>query len=296
MASNGALEKGGGSVAPRGRPLVPSGPCVNHMMGNGAAQYAMSFETTNERTNERTTRQTTTREGDDDARRRRASARTSNAIVMSRVDGGDGGEEATASLERSVRALTRALGLDPEHRFTESLASASTAMLGKMISKYDVTKVAVTQSRRTLSERSGDPEAFARECERLKALRVEELDRYLAVMAKIASDDELVFAVSESGARAAEAEQELVEVDGEADRPRLVGERAQHPLADPVRGVRGEAVAALGPEAPDRLEQAQRALLHQILHRQRAAGDGVRGEVRPDDGDDEAHCARSGEG
>ena len=176
---------------------------MNHVMGTGAAQYAMSFET-NERTNERTNDST-----DDDARRRRrASARTSNAIVMSRVDGGDGGEEATASLERSVRALTRALGLDPEHRFTESLASASTAMLGKMISKYDVTKVAVTQSRRTLSERSEDPEAFARECERLKALRVEELDRYLAVMAKIASDDELVFAVSESGARAAEAEVE----------------------------------------------------------------------------------------
>jgi len=59
MASNGALEKGGGSVAPRGRPLVPSGPCVSHMMGNGAAQYAMSFETTNERTNDST---------DDDAR------------------------------------------------------------------------------------------------------------------------------------------------------------------------------------------------------------------------------------
>ena len=43
---------------------------------------------------------------------------------------------------------------------------------------------------------------------RLRALRVEELDRYLAVMAKIASDEELAFAVSEAGARAAEAEME----------------------------------------------------------------------------------------
>ncbi len=124
-------------------------------------------------------------------------------------EGADDDARTRETLERAVRALTEALGLDATHRFTESLAQASTAMLGKMISKYDVTKVAIAQSRRVLSERSGArAEAFAAECDRLRALRVEELDRYLAVMAKIASDEELAFAVSEAGARAAEAEME----------------------------------------------------------------------------------------
>ena len=107
-------------------------------------------------------------------------------------EGADDDARTRETLERAVRALTEALGLDATHRFTESLAQASTAMLGKMISKYDVTKVAIAQSRRVLSERSGArAEAFAAECDRLRALRVEELDRYLAVMAKIASDEEL---------------------------------------------------------------------------------------------------------
>jgi gamma-tubulin complex component 2 len=135
-----------------------------------------------------------------------------------RIGGGGGGDapmdatnastsrDVAAGLKQSVDALTRALGLDPEHRFTESLAAASTTMLGKMLSTYDVTKVAITQARRVLSERAEDPEAFAKEYEALKQLRVEELDRYLAVVAKIASDEDLAFAVSEAGARVAAAE------------------------------------------------------------------------------------------
>lgn len=153
-------------------------------------------------------------------------------------DDGDAGEDDVnnamedARLRASVRALTRALGLDPEHRFTESLASASTAMLGKMVSKYDVTKVAIAQARRTLSERAEDPEAFAREYDALKELRVEELDRYLAVVAKIASDEELAFAVSEAGARVADAEAEA----------RRVGAAPTSASAD---GVGGESVGAV---------------------------------------------------
>ena len=42
------------------------------------------------------------------------------------------------------------------------LATASVAMLGKMISPYDVTKVATTQTQRTLTERAPDPAAFRR--------------------------------------------------------------------------------------------------------------------------------------
>lgn len=127
------------------------------------------------------------------------------ASSSSAASAGDAAGDRDA-LERSVRALTRALGLDPEHRFAESLISASTAMLEKMVSKYDVTKVAQAQARRTLSARSRDPEAFAKACDGLRARGVEELDRYLAVLAKIAGDEELAFVVSEAGGRAAEAE------------------------------------------------------------------------------------------
>ena len=118
-------------------------------------------------------------------------------------------EMSSASEDRvraSVDALTAALGLDVRHRLTQTLASASTTMLGKMISRYDVTKVAVTQTRRVLSERADDAEAFGRAYDALKTLRVEELDRYLAVVAKIAMDEELAFAVSEAGGRVAAAE------------------------------------------------------------------------------------------
>ena len=161
---------------------------------------------------------------------------------MTRADA-DGDARAREALERSVRALTRAFGLDPEHRFAESLASASTAMLEKMVSKYDVTKVAMAQARRTLSERSEDPEAFAEAVERARALRVEELDRYLAVMAKIASDEELAFAVSEAGGRAAAAEVEA----GRLGASRETAER-ESPSATSSPGGLGtpERYAALG--------------------------------------------------
>ena len=46
-------------------------------------------------------------------------------------EGADDDARTRETLERAVRALTEALGLDATHRFTESLAQASTAMLGR---------------------------------------------------------------------------------------------------------------------------------------------------------------------
>ena len=69
-------------------------------------------------------------------------------------------------------------------------------MLSKMISPYDVTKVAQQQSQRLLTERAPDPEAFAAQYSRLKALDVREVDKYLAVVAKIVADEDLLAAVT----------------------------------------------------------------------------------------------------
>ena len=57
-------------------------------------------------------------------------------------------------------------------------------------------------------------------------------------------------------------------MDGHADRPRLVGERARDRLADPPGRVRRELVAAPPVELLDRADQAERALLDQVEERQ----------------------------
>src|SRR5205085_4347358 len=60
----------------------------------------------------------------------------------------------------------------------------------------------------------------------------------------------------------------LDDVDGHADRPRLVGERARDGLTDPPGRVRGELVAAAPVELLDGADQAERALLDQVEERQ----------------------------
>ena len=69
-------------------------------------------------------------------------------------------------------------------------------MLSKMTSPYDVTKVAVQQTQKTLTENAPDKRAFASEYARLKAMNVRELDKYLNVVAKIVQDPDLLAAVS----------------------------------------------------------------------------------------------------
>ena len=61
--------------------------------------------------------------------------------------------ELTERLRSLVGRLVVDLGIG-EGRGAEGLATASVAMLGKMISPYDVTKVATTQTQRTLTERA----------------------------------------------------------------------------------------------------------------------------------------------
>jgi len=100
-----------------------------------------------------------------------------------------------AQLASLVARLTTELGVGGG-RSAEGLATASVAMLSKMISPYDVTKVSVQQSHKTLSATAPDPEAFAAHYARLKAMHVREVDKYLAVVAKIASDPDLLAAVT----------------------------------------------------------------------------------------------------
>ena len=100
-----------------------------------------------------------------------------------------------AKLTSLVSRLTAELGVGGG-RSAEGLATASVAMLSKMISPYDVTKVSVQQSQKALAASAPDPEAFAAHYARLKAMRVREVDKYLAVVAKIAGDPDLLAAVT----------------------------------------------------------------------------------------------------
>lgn len=103
--------------------------------------------------------------------------------------------ELTERLRSLVGRLVVDLGIG-EGRGAEGLATASVAMLGKMISPYDVTKVATTQTQRTLTERTPDPEAFKRAYESLKGTGAGEVDKFLAVVAKIAADPHVLAAVT----------------------------------------------------------------------------------------------------
>ena len=60
----------------------------------------------------------------------------------------------------------------------------------------------------------------------------------------------------------------LDDVHGHADRPRLVGQRPGHSLADPPRGVGRKLVAAAPVELLDGADQAERPLLDQVEERQ----------------------------
>src|SRR5207237_1674171 len=60
----------------------------------------------------------------------------------------------------------------------------------------------------------------------------------------------------------------LDDVDGDADRARLVGQRTGDRLADPPRGVRGELETLAVVELLGRADEAQRALLDEVAARQ----------------------------
>lgn len=109
-----------------------------------------------------------------------------------------------AKLASLVSRLTAELGVGGG-RSAEGLATASVAMLSKMISPYDVTKVSVQQSQKALAASAPDPEAFAAHYARLKAMRVREVDKYLAVVAKIAGDPDLLAAVTAPRVSASDA-------------------------------------------------------------------------------------------
>mmetsp|Transcript_5868 Transcript_5868/g.14889 ORF Transcript_5868/g.14889 Transcript_5868/m.14889 type:complete len:459 (+) Transcript_5868:507-1883(+) len=76
----------------------------------------------------------------------------------------------------------------------------------------------------------------------------------------------------EHRARLLEAHEEVVDVHGQPDRPRLAGERARDALPYPVGGVRGEAELPLRVEQIGRADQAEVALLDEVLHQDALVG------------------------
>ena len=103
--------------------------------------------------------------------------------------------ELTEKLKALVQRLTTALGIG-HGRSAEGLAAASVAMLSKMISPYDVTKVATQQTQRALNEHAPDKEAFTAKYLALKEANVREVDKYLTVVAKIVGDKDVLATVS----------------------------------------------------------------------------------------------------
>ena len=67
--------------------------------------------------------------------------------------------ETQAELLRLVKRLNRALGLPPG-RATDGVATASAQMLSKMVSRYEVTRVSVQQTQRTIEQKSKDYDTF----------------------------------------------------------------------------------------------------------------------------------------
>ena len=67
--------------------------------------------------------------------------------------------------------------------------------------------------------------------------------------------------------------------EGQPDGPCLIRDSTLHRSPNPPRCIGGEAMAAFGAKTANRLEQAERALLDEVLHRQRATCDRVGSEV-----------------
>lgn len=100
-----------------------------------------------------------------------------------------------------VKRLNRALGLPPG-RATDGVATASAQMLSKMVSRYEVTRVSIQQTQRTIEQHSKDYQTFRDAYADLKDdLRqggegqgsgsAGHLDRYLTVVARILADGDL---------------------------------------------------------------------------------------------------------
>ena len=99
-----------------------------------------------------------------------------------------------------IKRLNRALGLPPG-RATDGVATASAQMLSKMVSRYEVTRVSIQQTQRTIEQNADDYRSFH---DRYTSLKEEmeqpdpsdpsgpgssgHLDRYLTVVARVLAD------------------------------------------------------------------------------------------------------------
>ncbi|QDZ23952.1 gamma tubulin-interacting protein [Chloropicon primus] len=106
--------------------------------------------------------------------------------------------ETQAELLRLVKRLNRVMGLPPG-RATDGVATASAQMLSKMVSRYEVTRVSIQQTQRTIEQHSQDYETFFGAYSQLKEDLKEansqaaagHLDRYLTVVARVLGDKDL---------------------------------------------------------------------------------------------------------
>lgn len=147
--------------------------------------------------------------------------------------------ETQAELLRLVKRLNRALGLPPG-RATDGVATASAQMLSKMVSRYEVTRVSVQQTQRTIEQKSKDYDTFRGAYGDLKGDLAEfgapasagHLDRYLTVVARVLADPDLASTLSSStGYPAGSGRASLVETKREQRTP----SGKENALASPVR-------------------------------------------------------------
>ena len=104
------------------------------------------------------------------------------------------GQVTQEQLLRLIKRLNRSLGLPPG-RATDGVATASAQMLSKMVSRYEVTRVSIQQTQRTIEQHTeGKYEAFLDAYTNLKddlGGNGGHLDRYLTVVARILADKDL---------------------------------------------------------------------------------------------------------
>ena len=143
------------------------------------------------------------------------------------------------ALRAVVERLVRVMGVSAETTRLEGLTSATTTMLSKMISRYDVTKVrrdggapvrslrsltpffpaqsAALATQRALEEHAPDAAAFTSRYAALLASRVRELDRFLMFAARVAGDPSLSALLCEETAVVEEGEEGFAALDAASE-------------------------------------------------------------------------------
>ena len=198
----------------------------------------------------------------------------SSVPTSSRVFGVCAGE-AEAELEHVAHALGELVERDLELDAAQELGEDELGLLGvDVLEHVAVHRVAVADGRL-------EADGVLDEVEEL----VDALDLEAALLGDLVRERVAVQLLGEDAACAHDAAHLVDDVDGQANRPPLVGDRACDGLADPPRRVRRELVAHLVVELLHRPDEAEVALLDQVEERD------ARVDVVPRDRHDEAEVA-----